>query len=248
MNRHQNNKLASYAAVEAALKANPEIANVPGLPAKLTRLSAKMGEIKSLAKTQTQPIQAGTARRDQLLEEMTGMTMEIAGFVTSLAREQDLPELARTVAVGRGFQRVRPAHRVVIAQRVIEAARTVLPDLGDYGVTEETLTTFQARLKAADEGLTIPRSTVVAKKAATVKLVALYNEVDGLLRDQIDRLVFPLRKTSVEFYAAYRSARSIVDRPGVRKAATEETTPPASMPASSSSSTPLHPAVEPKAA
>lgn len=248
MNRHQNNKLASYAAVEAALKANPEIASVPSLPAKLTRLSAKMGEIKSLAKTQTQPIQAGTARRDQLLEEMTGMTLEIAGFVTSIAHEQDLPELARTVAIGRGFRRVRRAHRLVIAQCVLEAARTVLPALGDYGVTDETLTTFQTQIKVADEGLTIPRSTVVAKRAATVKLVALFNEVDGLLRDQIDRLVFPLRKTSVEFYAAYLAARSIVDRPGPRKTATEETTPPASMPASSLSSTPLHPAVEAKAA
>lgn len=234
MNSKQSNKLASYAAVEAALQANPEIESVPGLPAKLAMLSARMGEIKSLANTQTQPIQAGTARRDQLLEEMTGTTLEIAGFITSIAREQNLPDLLRTVDVGPGFRRARRAHRLVLAQRVFEAAQTVLPHFGSYGVGAETLAAFQAQIVAADKGLTIPRSTIVAKKGATVKLAGLFDEVDVLLKDHIDRLVFPLRKARVEFYASYLAARSVVDRPGGRGAPKEAPTTPASVPATAS--------------
>ncbi|HEY0945842.1 MAG TPA: hypothetical protein VGD81_11265 [Opitutaceae bacterium] len=211
--------------MEAALKSHPEVATTPGLPAKLTTLSSKIEEIKSLVQTQTQPIQASTAKRDQRLEEMTGTTLEIAGFVTSLAREQNLPDLLRTVDVAPGFRRARRAYRLGLAQRVLEAAQGVLAQLATYGVTEETMTAFEARIQSADEGLAIPRSTVVAKKAATLKLASVFEEVDVLLEDHLDRLVFPLRNTHVEFYAVYRAARAIVDRRGGRRATGEAETP-----------------------
>jgi hypothetical protein len=234
MNTHQHNKLDAYKAVEALLTSAPEIANVPGLPGKVAVLSAKTGEIDSLAQTQTQPIQASTTKRDKLLEEMTEMTLDIAGFITTVAREQNLPELAELVIIGAGYRRMRRAHRLIIAQRVADAAQTVLPHLGSYGVTADTLASLREKIQVAGAGLTIPRSTTVVKKAATTKLAALFAEVDILLREQIDPLVFPLRKTQVEFYARYRAARSIVDRRGPRRGSREEASTSAPVPLTTS--------------
>ncbi len=73
MNTKQSNKMASYGAVEALLRATPEIADVAGLPDKLAVLSAKVGEINSLAKTQTQPLRAGMTERDLVLDAIDSL-------------------------------------------------------------------------------------------------------------------------------------------------------------------------------
>lgn len=238
MNKTQSNKLASYLAAEAVLKANPEIASVSGLPAKVAMLSEKIAEINALAGTQTQPIEASTARRDQIFEAMAEMTLEIAGAVANVARDHAMHDLLQVVRVGRtAFRHLRRSHRIWIAQRVHDAALSVLDRLGVYGVTAESLASFLARITAAAEGVHMPRTTVVAKKAATEHLVSLFQATDALLRDEIDRLVIRLRKVQPEFYAGYRSARRIVDVRG-RRAGNGETTIPPVVPATPANGSP----------
>jgi hypothetical protein len=146
---------------------------------------------------------------------MISHTLDLAGIVLAVANEQQLTELAHEVNISRAtFGRIRRSHRPWVAERVVEAARSAMSQLGTYGVTEETLTDLEARIDAANTGLKQPRATITARKAAGAQLAALFAEVDALLGGQIDRLVFPLRESNREFYVAYRSARSVVDRPG----------------------------------
>lgn len=239
MNKVQSNKLASYTATEAVLKSNPEIASVTGLPAKVAVLSERIAEINALAGTQTQPLEASTARRDQIFEAMAETTLEVAGAVANVARDHTMPDLLQVVRVGRtAFRHLRRSHRIWIAQRVHDAALSVLDRLGVYGVTAETLATFLARITTASEGVHMPRTTVAAKKAATERLVSLFQATDTLLSEEIDRLVIRLRKVQPEFYAAYRTARRIVDVRG-RRAGTAEAGAP------SGASTPAPSGVQP---
>lgn len=247
MNAEQTNKLASYAAVEAVLKALPEIEKQPGLPARLEQLSATIEEIKALALTQTQPIRASMAQRDKLMEGMIDMTRQIAGYVASVATEHDLPSIRRTVTLGRTFRRLRRAHQLTVAERVLGAAREVLPRLAAMGVTAETLDGFAARIRAADEGVGYPRTTMVSKRSATVKLADLFRRVDTLLRDHIDALMFPVRATDVKLYAAYRAARQIIDRRGSRSGSRSRETPPGTTPATVAVA-PENPSTEKRAA
>lgn len=224
MNTKQSNKLASYGAIEALLQATPEINSVTGLPEKLAMLSAKVAEINSLATTQTQPLRASAAARDQLLDQMADQALEIAGLITTLARDTKNPKLAETVEVGRSsFRRARRSHRQWFAQRVLDTAQSVLPQLAAYGVTAEMLDAFKGRIDAAAAGMNAARGTAVDKAAATRRLVELFAEVDELLGDKIDRLVFRLRKTLPDFNARYGTARTVVDRRGSRR-------PPGEMP------------------
>ena len=236
MNRKQTHKLASFTATDAVLQATPELASVPGLPDLLAAFSAKVSEINRLAKTQTQPIQPRTTERNGILDAMTSMTLQIAGYVRSVARETARPQLAQDVRVGAAsFRRARRSHRVWFAQRVLDAARSVLPQLGVYGVTAETLATLEMRIQTATQRVNLPRETVGAKKAATQRLAALFDEVEALLDDGIDALVYPLRASHPEFYAAYEAARSVVRQPVARK--TEADAPEAA--ATPQSSVPL---------
>jgi len=128
-----------------------------------------------------------------------------------VARVSGLPHLAQDVRVGVGwFRRARRSHRVWFAQRVLDAARTVLPQLGVYGVTAETLSTLEARILTATQRVNLPRETVGAKRAATHQLAAMFAAVDELLRDGIDALVYPMAKSHPEFHTAYQAARLVL--------------------------------------
>jgi len=216
MKRTQRNKLASHTAVAVVLGDHAtDVAAIPGLPAKVAALQAALGEIHRLAITQIQPTEPSTMESGRLLTEMVDSALGIAGVVTALARERAQPELARSVRVSRGtFRQLPNQQRIWLAQRVHDIAMTVAPDLGAFGVTDETLAESQARIDAAATGIGLPRDTVVSRRVATVDLGVLLREVGSLLSDQIDRLVFLHRKTKPALYAAYRAARVVVDRSG----------------------------------
>ena len=219
MTSDQNNKLAMYGSVEELLQATTETSGIAGLPAKLTTLRARLGELRALAGTQTQPTAGQTASRDQTLAAMIDTTLEIAGILGAYAHEHTLRDLSALVDVQRSdFDAVRLIQRPLLAQRVHDAAVAALPQLTGLNLPAETLVAFQAQIDAARAKLNQPRMTVVAKKAATEQLAAAFAAVDGLLAEQIDRLLLPLRKTSPVFYAQYQAARSIVNVPGVRSA------------------------------
>jgi hypothetical protein len=248
MNKRQKSKLASIIATEAVMQAHPEIAAVPGIPERLTVLSAKVGEISSLAIKQAQPTEAGRLGRDQRLGDMVEMALNIAGLVRTLARAENLPDLGRTVKVAAGgFRRLNAFDQVWLAQSVHDAGRSVLPQLGNYGVTEQTLADLQTRIDAAEESLREPRVSVAARRAATERLVSSIREVEELLREEIDRLIFPLRETQPEIYAAYRAARLVVELPGTR-GAEEVPTSAASAPGIGTTATVTSPTAEKKAA
>ena len=136
----------------------------------------------------------------------------IAGIAGAFAEENNLPELAQSAAVRRAdFETARLLHRPWLAQRVHDAATAFVAQLTEHGVTAEKLTAFQATIDAATAGIHQPRTTIIERKAATQRLVALFAEVDALLERQIDRLVLPLAKSSPDFYVQYKAARSIVD-------------------------------------
>jgi len=232
MNTKQSNKLASYGAIEALLQATPEISSVTGLPEKVLMLRAKVAEINSLATTQTQPFRASALARDQRLDQMADQALEIAGLITTLARDIKAPQLAEAVEVGRGsFRRARRSHRQWFAQRVLDTAQSVLPQIAAYGVTAETLDALKARIDAAVAGMHAARGAAVDKVAATRRLVELFREVDELLDDKIDRLVFRLRKNLPDFNARYEAAREIVDRRGSRRFPGQVPTPSVPQPA-----------------
>jgi len=233
MNMKQNNKLVSFSACEAVLKANPEIVSVPGLPGKVAMLSARIGEIHELAQIQNQPLEVTTARRDRIFEELADAALAVAAAATSLAQDRGDGELLRAARVAPSeFSVPRRSRRVWLAQRVHDAAQGVLEHLAPYGVTEETLASLRVRIEAATAGIHLPRTAVTSRRAATQRLVALFREVDGLFKDGIDRLVLRLRKSQPQFYADYRAARQLVDWRGKRPAAEDpSSTPPQETPA-----------------
>jgi len=235
MKTEQKNKLVSYTAAEAVLRANPEVANVPGLPAKLAAFSNRIAEIHDLALVQGQPLAVSLAKRDALFASMARLTTKVAGAVMNVARDRRLDELAAAVQFRRSALRhARPPERLWLARRVLGAAHGVPEALAVYGVTADTLADFQARIDAAADGVHMVRTTVTARRAATERLRIMIRETDLMLREELDPLVEQMREEQPQFHADYRAAREVVDVRGSRA--------PAGAPAelASPSSPPLH--------
>ena len=223
MNTRQNNRLASYIAVQAVLEAHPEITAMPGLPAKVAEFSAKVAELYRLGETQEQQIEGKMARREQVLQEMAAMALRVAGVVLTVANEQKLTEIAAAVRLAPGdFGRVRRTRRPWLARQVLQAARAVQAQLEAYGVTAETVDTLEARIEAALTALAEPRTTLADKQSATRRIPVLIDEIDKLLDETLDRLLLPMQVTHGDFYEAYRVARIIHDRRGPRRQKKED--------------------------
>jgi len=235
MNKDQVNKLGSYRAVKALLQSTTETSAIAALPARLAAFVTQIEEIDALDRTQNQPLDGRIADRDQLLADMIESTLELAGYALSHARENRLHDLAARVDLAASdFARLRLTRRTGLAQQVHDAIGPVVAQLAGHGVTAATLAGLQTKIDAADTALSQPRVTVAEKRAATAQLAAAFADADQLLNTHIDALLFPLRKTSPEFYAAYQAARTIVDVPGSTRpaaaptpaAATAATAPP----------------------
>jgi hypothetical protein len=76
-------------------------------------------------------------------------------------------------------------------------------------------------LKLFADCLPSKRISASERKAANEKLKDLFLQVDDLLKNQLDRLMVPFRKSQPDFYASYQNARRIVNY-GIRHKTTKE--------------------------
>jgi hypothetical protein len=217
MNTKQMNQLAMFDAVHAFLDKTVPSTPVAGLTQKVTLLGTKLEDLAALAQIQAQHLKASVYDRNEALGAMTRRAIDLSGIALCYADEHKLGSLAIKARVrASDLLKFRKARSVQIAQQLHDAILPVVAELAAYGVTPATLEAFQAAIDRAEKAVSGPRNAVGATKAATAQLHRTVQEIATLLKNQIDGLVFTVRETDPRYYAHYRAARSIVDRPGVR--------------------------------
>lgn len=200
-----------YAAVSTALHAAPESLGLAALPAKRQLLVAKIAQIHALAVDQSQGTRGKTARRDELMQTMVDLALDVASAIGAYASTERLTELGKSLhASPRMFARLRIPERPALTQGIHDAAQPVAEELVPYGVTPEMLAELQAQIGLVRAWLDQPRAAIRARAAVTAQLAEAFRETDALLEEQIDRMVFVVRKTHPEFYADYRRARDVI--------------------------------------
>ena len=221
MDKPSVSRLRMYVAVLATLReASPALAT---LPARLQLLESKVAQIYELAGLQQQKTEGRTARRDEVLRDMIDLTLDVAGAVLAHAGEHGLTELTQTLsgATPGRFKRLRIPQRPIVAQQILETAGPVVAELAPYGVTAATLADLQARIELAKTWLDQPRDLIRAKAAATAQLAEVFRAADALLENQIDRMLFPFRKTHPDIYASYQRSRQVITLPRGRSTTTD---------------------------
>jgi len=94
---------------------------------------------------------------------------------------------------------------------VVAAARALLTELADRGITAAKLAAFKKKIDAFDGIKTSPRAAIVQRKAANLLLPKLVCTAVNILNDQLDGLLVQFKDTNPNFYEEYFAARAIVD-------------------------------------
>lgn len=226
MTGQQSDKMTTYDNTEVLLVGATETSGIAGFPVVLTAFLKELAVLRTLAGDQGQVTCGQTAVRDRMLEAFTDKTLEIAGIVGTYAHDAGRPELSALVDVTRGdFNTTRLVHRPLLAQRVHDAAAGVLPELAGLDLTAEKLAAFQQQIADMRANANLPRQKIGDRKAVTKQLAAGFRKVDGILGEQIDRLLLPLEKTNPAFYVRYQAARTVIGQTGSRSAQPEPTQP-----------------------
>lgn len=211
MNKSQSSKLNSYLNVQAVLAANPDlVATLPALDTAADELAEFITNINANVQVQTSLSGAAEAKAEALTS-LGDLTYEVAGGVLSFADAEGDLALAGRVRLSRTAVTDGSANAVVArCQDVIDAATEHLASLANHGVTQAKLTTLKQRLKSYDALRVLPRQARAASAAATRQLEKLFPEVDRLLSQRIDKLIWQFRAGTPEFYEKYQVARSVV--------------------------------------
>ena len=214
MKKNLSAKLNSYLSLQALLVGSKStVAALPALEEAVDGLVDFILEINLNVKIQASPSGAADAKRDALIT-LGDAAYSVAGSVLSYADKHHDLLLAAKVKFPRSGITAGSANAVVArCQGVIDAATENLAALGDHGVTTEKLKVLKQALKLYDAVRVLPRDAIGAAGAATKALDRIFPQVDRLLNNQMDRLVWQFRETTPDFYDKYQTARSIVDAP-----------------------------------
>ena len=211
MNKYKSARLNSYLAVQTLLAANSEL--VDTLPALDTAADALVEFITGIStQVQVQSSASGAAEaKARALAQLGDVVYEIAGGVLSFAEAGGDFTLAGRVRFSRSGVVAGSSNAIVArSQDVIDAAAENLAALATHGVTQAKLTSAKQRLKSYDALRVLPRQAKAASSAASRQLDQLFPEVERLLSQRVDKLVWQFRASTPEFYERYQVARAVV--------------------------------------
>lgn len=217
MKQTYENNLSMFETVRDVMNAHTtDTAGVPAIATAVTALSSLITQIDAAGTSQAAPL-TGIAED----KEVARTALEEAVFVVSeplsaLAASANNNTLLDEVAISRsGLDHLSADGLDTFATRVAARGTTNQTVLtGTYGVTVAQVTAITTARTTFAPWVNKTRTAVVERSAVTASIPALDRQAKLLLRGQLDPLMNRFRLTNPTLYAAYRAARTVVDRHG----------------------------------
>jgi hypothetical protein len=217
MNKKQSNHLSSYLAVALVLtKYEGKVSLVPALEAAVTKFTMLLNELQEVRQTQEGRITGTALQKQKEADEMIEVTLRVAAGIYVFAREQGDLELQQKVKLSDSkLRKMRNSALLSRCALIYNLAKELNSEaLVPFGILPESLADLKKEID--DFALLVgkPRSGIVARSAATLRLQELFKEIGELLREEIDKLMLVLKGQEPVFYMEYKAARVIVDLRG----------------------------------
>lgn len=213
MNKRLNNKVQMYQATETVCTqyGNAWSGNsaFTGAYTEFTTLVAGITGTLSAASAATNGITSDKATLHGALAEELYI---VSSAVYAYASRTNNLTLRQTVDFAEAdLDNIRQTDLLRIAGEVIAVAGQYIKDLVSYNITQTDVDALQQLATRYETAVPEPRAAVTVRMAAGDKLTGLVAQADDLLKNQMDRLVEPYRRTAPDFYNAYQNARYIVN-------------------------------------
>jgi hypothetical protein len=134
-------------------------------------------------------------------------------------------------ATERSARRMRDTDLAAAADATALLADRFTPELAEYGFDAAKIVLFRNRVDAYSESIGLRESSVGEHSGARAALLQLYDQVDELLKDDLDRLMELIKATEPQIYNQYFALRSVKELGVVHRKEQDKTAQATAMPA-----------------
>jgi hypothetical protein len=213
MNNIQTSKLNMYKAVIHVCESNQALANIiPASAGILQELNTGVSQIEATSLTQGLNTTGITQDKASLKHTLAELAAEVSGAVVAYAVKNKNNELRAAVDYSyTDITRYKDSDTIHYCQIILGKAQAHTAELIHYGLTANKLEELRVSIDAFSTIIGRRQAHKGTKVAATKDLDKLIEETDILLKDVLDRLVLPFKKSDVNFYNKYTHARQIIE-------------------------------------
>jgi hypothetical protein len=228
MDQTQTNRLTMFKTTSAYLDSHQAIWN--GMAPLVTQFEAfrnNIVAIDSAAQQQGTPSGAADSKASarDALEDVLFLTCQALSVLGHASNDHDL--LALTDLSPSSLDHLGAEELVNRATTVLAQANSRKTELAGLHVTQANLDELTQALQNFSTAKEQPRTETAVRMSQTKSLETLFRDGNGILRNQIDRMINLFRRSHPDFVAGYRGARLIVDRAATRGSTkTPSSTPP----------------------
>jgi hypothetical protein len=227
MNKKQENQNRMQLSVERVFDENQSAyQSIPALANAIIIFKANNVNVEKLRDKQKMPSKGYTEQRDNQKKEMAELALEVAGSVAAYAHKKSDYILAKKVDFS--FSELVHARDAVVKSRVtiiLNEAKTVIADLGDYGTDSAQLSIFEQKISGFSEIVGKKGYNKEETQTATEQIAEILSYNNELLKNFADKLIIKFKNSNPEFYKNYFNAREIYDFGGGKKGEVPEEAP-----------------------
>lgn len=231
MNRDQLNRAGMFSTVAAVMSSNQtQWSAIKAISDTVADLNAGIADIAASAGKQQTPVTGAAAQKAQVRHSFEEQILFIADQLAALAEAKGDANLAGQVELTlSALDKMADDDLEETGTRIGALATANLAALADYGLAPADLTQLAALGTQFHAIKTAPREAVASRSGETDTLPDKIANVTSILRNRLDKLMTRFKKSDPNYYAAYLTARVIVDRGGA--AANNKPAPPPPPPA-----------------
>jgi len=218
MTKKQENKRSMYGAVMATLDANNSIiAGVPALANAKADFDRLVKQIDERSIQKREALAGKKVIKDKAEEELIAATIKVSAAAVAFAsRNRKIDLKAKADVTPSRLRQMRVTELVNKAIAIHDAAGEVITELTDYGINEQSLVDLNRMITVFDGAIKSREVSLADRSSAGIDLAKLFEDVDLLLKEQIDKLIELVKPDNKQFYDAFQAARVIKDL-GIRR-------------------------------
>jgi hypothetical protein len=213
MNRKEINLLGMIESVVGGLDNNQRLLNFkPAILAVQTKLKANIADIKILKQKQAVSTKADYAIKGYKKSDMIANMLVVAAGVAAVGAEKNDVKLKLAGAVTEpALNNMRESYLVVKGHALYEVAMTIPTELLGWDVTQDEIDDLGDSTDSYLSQNPTIRNIVAKSTQATSEMKEKLNESYNLIKDPLDALMLPFKKSNPTFYGEYLNNRLIIE-------------------------------------
>jgi Carboxypeptidase regulatory-like domain len=217
MTSRQEVKLNMYNSVITHCSQNQRVAEtIPALETSMAALKTTVTAITTTVQQQLQAIKGHTQGKAEGRQALCTFANEVAGALFAYATDKkDAVMKAKVKTSFSALRRLRDEELAPVCRIYLDMATANEAALADYGLLPAVIASFKAAIESYYTTVPAPRNAVALRSAYKKSLAALFASADDILKNKIDKLSLPLKKSNTDFMNAYSSNRRIIDTGGI---------------------------------